>query len=258
MENSTGECENSGQMGRGWLLRPVSDAAVILPSTVEPTPRRRLWESASKCFHPDVLIRPVGDELVAETSACLRCVFEFFSPLLFSSRPADASKYCDPPAELFERVSWPEFCAQYIRLRNDVVPVILQDPRAAECFVVSGVVLKMPDASIIRRPVSDVVLKEPGDSPPFGEDFADESLFLGRLSCVGRRATLLSDEGDAPQVVVVQGFIKHVVEDRMVTYTGGVVAKVYNVGTHVSFVGVPLCVSHASSDSMRRSCTKCS
>ena len=204
-------CES---LGRFWLHRPVGHGAAVLARPRHcRSRRRRLWEAASVCFHPSVLSRSVRGELPVEFLHCLRFIFQYYHGLLFSTRPVDTPKYLDPPPELFERISINDFCSQYIRLRAQFVPHLLQDVRAAECFRVVGIELFTDGGMPIQVSPSDVML-EADPTCPTDVD-ADMSVSLGRDSAVGCLVKITNKRHPlAGAVAKIARFHKAVVEDK--------------------------------------------
>ncbi len=130
------EVEHAASAGtRVWSLRPEQLVPVVRCRT-QPTLRRRLWEAASECFHPTVLVKRLAEGgLPVRLRSALHVVFAFFAPLLFQTRPADVARYVNPPAELFTRLVFPEFEREYVTLRQETIPKLLSNAEVEEkCF----------------------------------------------------------------------------------------------------------------------------
>ena len=116
----------AGTDGTEGAVGPIAQAVA------NKTPRRCMWEAATEIFHINRL-RDLAKGTVdmPPLLANLKCLFDFWSPLLFMVRPHDVQSYKKPPPELFEHVTFEEFRQQFAQFR-DVLPQVLQQVEVAK------------------------------------------------------------------------------------------------------------------------------
>ena len=176
----------------------------------EVSQRRHVWEHAVKAFHVDVLTTPLKHstpDLDAGTAKSLDVVFQHFAPLLFQCRPQDVPTYRDPPAEMFERITCDEIRKQYIKLRAEIIPCLLQEPESASCWRVHTVTVLLNNGKQVQLKPEQLTLAQ---CDTFGVG-NDDSIRLGRASTIGKRAHVVGFDTGHPlheQVGLIKAYQK--------------------------------------------------
>lgn len=191
--------------------RNIYVAVLARPAPV--SRRRRFWECASKCFHPDVLATPCGETLTKDIMEALAFVYGVVHPVIFGLRPADFSTYVDPPPEMFEKTTVTEFIQEYMALRNTLVPRARSSAEWAGAYSVVSATIQMDNGHRTACKTTELIPHEECCPRP---GWADLSLQLGRASCIGRKYKVCSSKHPLNGcVVVVRGFRGHVQELRL-------------------------------------------
>ena len=206
------------------LGRPVVRAQVATQHVTRfPSVRRMMWECAAMTFHPDILVRQWSIQSVDEQHEqleALRFLFDFWSHSLFRILVGEAAAFKRPPPEMFQELTFDEFRDQYIRLRDNILPRVLQEADCAQCWKVERVLVRLGNRTV---PVclENVEFVEVGSlERAWG---GDRSLAFGCDSCAGQEVYVslkgaitknLCRHGSCAVGIVV-GFEKHILESQL-------------------------------------------
>ena len=201
------------QADKTWRPRPIPPwldcQSAVLATSVPISRRRRLWECSSALFHPEVLVQPCG-LLSPKLVDSLRTVFHHYKPLLFCTRPGDVIMWSQPPPEMFEQGDFDAVRNSYCLLRNTFIPELLQQSEAAAAFEVTHAVVLLDTGALAKIELGHLACPSAPEVP----DFTDQSLALGRDSCLGRSVEVKGGVFKG-QAVEIRSFVKHVIEDKL-------------------------------------------
>ena len=176
------ECMQNVRLGlwRRQTLRNVNSASVSKPAWARAGDSHRwaFWRSCSAAFHPDILIRPSIDPMEIRA---LKQVYDKVESVLFHWRPSDLGHLRDPPAEVFERISFGDLIAQYKRLRTEFIPNLLRGPEGMAIWTVESFEVELSCGRKMDVKPSRISLAvEPSA-------FQDRSLEFGSSAALGKR-----------------------------------------------------------------------